>query len=46
LVKLGEEEAEKPEEHQGKIEKIEDQPKMQEKHQWWDADRKDGTYQR
>jgi hypothetical protein len=42
-AKSGEEEAEKQEEHQGKIGKIEDQPKMQEEHQWWDADRKDET---
>jgi hypothetical protein len=45
-VKSGEEEAEKQEEHQGKIGKIDDQPKMQEEHQWWDADRKDRTHQR
>jgi hypothetical protein len=45
-VKSGEEGAEKQEEHQGKIGKIEDQPKMQEEHQWWDVDRKDGTHQR
>jgi hypothetical protein len=31
---LGEEGAEKQEEHQKKIGKIEDQPKMQEEHQW------------
>jgi hypothetical protein len=31
-VKSGEEEAEKQEEHQGKIGKIDDQPKMQEEH--------------
>jgi hypothetical protein len=45
-VKLGEEGAEKQEEHQGKIGKIEDQTKMQKEHQWWDTDRKDGTHQR
>jgi hypothetical protein len=46
LVKSGEEEAEKQEEHQGKIGKIEDQSKIEEEHQWWDADRKDETHQR
>jgi hypothetical protein len=46
LLKSGEEEAEKHEEHQGNIGKIEDQPKMQEEHRWWDVDRKDGTHQR
>jgi hypothetical protein len=30
----------------GKIGMIEDQPKMQKEHQWWDANRKDGTHQR
>jgi hypothetical protein len=45
-IKSGEEKAEKQEEHQEKIGKIEDQPKIQEEHQWWDVDRKDGTHQR
>jgi hypothetical protein len=30
----------------GKSRKIKDQPEMQEKHQWWDADRTDETHQR
>jgi hypothetical protein len=34
-VKLDEEGVQKQEEHQGKIGMIEDQPKMQEEHQWW-----------
>jgi hypothetical protein len=42
---LDEEGAKKQEEHQGKIGRIENQPKMQEEHQWWDADRKDVTHQ-
>jgi hypothetical protein len=45
-IKSGEEGAEKQEEHQGKIGKMEDQPKMQEEHQCWDMDRKDETHQR
>jgi hypothetical protein len=44
-VKSDEEGAEKQEEHKGKIGKIDDQLKMQEEHQWWDTDRKDGTHQ-
>jgi hypothetical protein len=43
LVKSGKEEAEKQEERQGKIGKIEDQLKMQEEHQWWDVDRNDDS---
>jgi hypothetical protein len=45
-VKSSEEGAEKQEEHQGKLGRIEDQPKMQEDHQWWGTGRKDGTHQR
>jgi hypothetical protein len=45
-VKSGEKGAEKQEKHQEKIGMIEDQPKMQEEHQRWDANRKDGTHQR
>jgi hypothetical protein len=40
-IKSGKEYAEKQEEHQGKTRRIEDQPKMQEKHQWWDTDTTD-----
>jgi hypothetical protein len=46
LVKSGKEGAEKQDEHRGKIGRIEDQPKMQEEHQWSDADRNDETHQR
>jgi hypothetical protein len=45
-VKSGEEYAEKHEEHQGNVGKTNDEPEMQEKHQWWDTDRTDETHQR
>jgi hypothetical protein len=43
-VKSSEEYAERQEEHKEKAGRIEDQPKMQENHQWWDADRKNETH--
>jgi hypothetical protein len=46
MVKSSEELAEKQEEHQEKVRKTKGQPKMQEKHQWWDTVKKDGTHQR
>jgi hypothetical protein len=45
-VKSSEEYAQKQEKHQGKVGKKKGPSKMKEKHQWWDADRKDETHQR